>query len=325
MKGAITAWLSLAVLIGGCTVTREPVAPLATKACPDHLQRQISVSGSSVPITAPAEIARAYPSAQTIVGRRIILSATVDNGVRGLHVFSSSVSITTVGGIFAGWAALEPAARPGRALEIIPGRIRIRSFLTAPRSQTIALDVLLIPGGVAVDEMTVNVKALWNEDQGPVDPQQLEPTLNPVRHFTTFDSVSATLTLDLVLGKSRASQHPWSCSFESAVPLVSRDETLPPLWGITRTTRGAQPKSWIALYERSKGPIRVLFDDPASARGFARWLEETTATRAGEYGLGLLTYDDAEARRRDPLATGKYRGLTPEDTGALGISRLGER
>ncbi len=318
-------WLSLAVLTGGCVFTREPITPAATEACPDNLQKQVSISGSSVPITSPAEISGAQPSAQPIVGRRILLSAALGNSVRGLHVFSSSLSITTVGGTFAGWAALESNARRGRSVEIIPGRIRIRPFLTAPRSQTTALDVLLIPGGVAVDEMTVSVPGLWNEDQQPVDPQQLQPTLNPVRHFTTFDSVSATITLDLVLGDSRASQHPWSCSFESAVPLVSRDETLPPLWGLTRITRGAKPKSWIALYERSKGPIRVLFDDPASARGFARWLGETAASRAGEYELGLLTYDDAEARHRDPLSAGKYRDLAPEDTSALGISRVGER
>ncbi len=321
----LLATLILTVLASGCEGARDRI-PTIDDECPSELERQVTLSGSSVPITVPAEIALAHPGAQTLLGRRIILAVTVGDRARGLRLFSSSLSISTVGGTFAGWAELERDARPGRALDLLPGRIRIRPFLGALQAQTTSLDALLIPGGVAVDEMTVSMPALWTEDQRPIEPQALQPTFNPARHFTAFDAVSATITLELVLGKS---SHRWTCSFDTEVRLTGREETLPPLWGLTRIARGGPPKLWIALYERSKGPIRAVFNDPASAQGFARWLGETAATRAGDYRLVVLSDDDAEphpgALRSGPAITGDVRSLTVEDTRALKVTRLGEK
>jgi hypothetical protein len=228
-------------------------------------------------------------------------------------MFSSTLSITTVGGTFAGWASLEHNGLHNQSLEVIPGRIRIRPFLRALHAQTTVLDALIVPGAVPVDDMTVRMSALWMQNLQPVAPEDVRPTLIPARHFTVFDTVSATITLELLLGESRTSNSTWTCSFSTQVQLVSRDETLPPLWGLASVARGSGASDWIALYDQTSGPIRAFFADPASAEGFARWLRETNATHAGQYRLGMSGPES------------EFRALNFDDVRTVRVSRPGER
>jgi len=352
---ALATGVSILTVLYACQDTGEEARAqtrnvLAT--CPDDLRREIDLSASSVPASIPPGLRAGSGTVDTneLMARRIMISLAVGTAVPSLRVFSSSLVISTVGGTFAGWAALDqvgpgswpphhaprtsrvqPADRAGAvALDVIPGRIRIRPFVTSQTlsPQTRRLDVLIVPGGVPEDHVVITTAQIWTTDFHPVRPGALQVTLLPVRHLTAIDSVDATLRLELTAATSSFSRARWRCSFESHLQLVDHEAALPLLWDLREDARGSNRQSWLALYDPATGPIRALFDSPVRARSFARWLRDTRSLKAGTFQLGMLEQNDGDAThagtQTDPQVTSSFRPATPDDLGALEVRRLGE-
>jgi hypothetical protein len=269
------------------------------------------------------------------------------DAARGMRILSSTLAITTLGGTFEGWAALSdevvsPDATRGarvpsrtrrpnpaerRAIDVIPGRLRIAPFLSAPtlQAQTMMLDVLVTPGGVPVDELVVNEGPMWTPDQRPVPPDALLVTLAPARHFTVFDVVEGKINLELLAASSRSAHEGWRCSFDTNVTLVEPDAERPPLWDLRTPVRGGKKKSWLGLYDPTIGPIRAIFTSPAAANGFASWLRQTGALRAGQFQLGML--QPANGQSPAPVEhsiADSFHPASVDELNALTVGRLGE-
>ena len=140
------------------------------------------------------------------LGRRFLVSISVSGPARGLRLLSNSLTVTTLGGTLRGWAALSAAnassgtASSGsaasrtqttdfsetRAVEVIPGRIRVAPFLsgTTLHAQTAALDMLVVPGGRQIDAMIASTDAMWTAQRQPVPADELRIALTPIRNST---------------------------------------------------------------------------------------------------------------------------------------------
>jgi hypothetical protein len=107
---------------------------------------------------------------------------------------------------------------------------------------------------------------------------------------------------------------------------VEPDAERPPLWDLRTTVRGGKKKSWLGLYDPKIGPIRAIFSSPAAANGFASWLRQTGALRAGQYQLGILQLV-GEERSPVPLEHSVAESFHPasvDELSALSVGRLGE-
>jgi len=324
--GMVTGFAAT-LAVSGCQTT---AVATASPECPEDLQGMTTLSASAVPVRVPQalQVTPGNVASYGMVGRRITVSVAPAAAARPVRVGSSTLTLATLGGTLAGWAVSTPA---GPAIDIIPGRLRVHPYLTSAtlRTQTSTLDVLVIPGGVPVDETAVTVAALWGPDRRPLAPEALQVSLAPVRHLTVFDAVDANITLQVTL--ARAPHQWWTCSTSSHFELVDHDSELPALWDLHPPTLPRHARSWLALYSAATGPLRAIFTSPAAARAFAAWVLETGATRAGPYELGLLQPDEpgrpgergGRSSRSRP-ATDSYRPLTGESPGALQVGRLGE-
>jgi hypothetical protein len=345
------AMLTLIALVG-CAGTRDASVGedrLIEHPCPAELQGQVAVSAAAVPRSIPLELTadEGFVKTYGVVGRRIMISVAPMDAARGMIVLSSTLAITTLGGTFEGWAALSDevaspdatrhAGVPSRtrrpnpaerqAIDVLPGRLRIRPFLGAPtlHPQTVMLDVLVTPGGVPVDELVVNEGPMWTPDQRPIPPDSLLVTLTPARHFTAFDVVEGKISLEFVATNSHSAHERWRCSFDTNVTLVEPDAERPPLWDLRTPVRGGKKKSWLGLYDPTIGPIRAIFTSPAAANGFASWLRQTGALRAGQFQLGML--QPADARSRAPAEhsiADSFQPASADELNALTVGRLGE-
>jgi hypothetical protein len=341
------------ITLAGCATTRDASVGenrLVEHPCPAELQGQVVVSAAAAPRSIPLELAtdEGFVKTYGVVGRRVMISVAPMDAARGMRILSSTLAITTLGGTFEGWAALSdevvsldatrrarapsrtrranPAGR--RAIDVIPGRLRIAPFLSAPslQAQTVMLDVLVTPGGVPVDELVVSEGPMWTPDQRPVPPDALLVTLTPARHFTVFDAVEGKVSLEFVAAKSRSAHERWRCAFDTSVTLVERDAERPPLWDLRTPVRGGKKKSWLALYDPKIGPIRAIFTSPAAANGFASWIRQTGALRAGQYRLGMFQPADEE---RPPVPVehsiaDSFHPASVRELNALVVGRLGE-
>jgi hypothetical protein len=260
--------------------------------CPEEIQGHVRLAASSVALTLPASLNVNTLSAghAALVGRRVMFSVLPTGAARGIEIKSSGLTLTTIGGTLAGWAAVGPDLAASNALDVIPGRLRIQPFLrsSALKPQTMALDVLITPGSAPIDEPVMTTSALWGADLTPTPPDSLQITLTPVRHLTVFDTVEGTFTLEVTELPSRPAHDYWRCSFATRFELIDHDSVLPDLWGLRKTGQRGAENEWLALDDPSTGPLRAIFADLQTARGFAGWLRASRATRIGAYRLGLL-------------------------------------
>jgi len=330
---SLRTWgITLGVLTGfaaslassGCQST---AVETVSSECPAELQDVARISATAVPMRIPEalQVNAGSVTSYGMVGRRITVSVAPAVAASGIRIGSSTLTLATLGGTLAGWAVSTPA---GRAIDIIPGRLRVHPYLSSSRlrPQTSTLDVLVIPGGVPMDEMTVTIPALWDSARRPLPPATLPVALTAVRHLTVFDAVDANITLQVSVARP---SHEWStCAASSHFELVDQIAELPALWDLHTPSQPGHSRSWLALYSAATGPLRAIFTSPAAAHAFGEWLRETGATRAGSYGLGLFQPDDPGRRSflpaQRPIAD-SYRPLTGENPGALQVGRLGEK
>jgi hypothetical protein len=225
------------------------------------------------------------------VGRRLLLSARVDRAAR-VRLIENSLEIHSFGGTLAGWARVHPARAERReSLQASGNELRLVPFLPghALRSFTQAIDVLVLPGGEPASQLALRPGSLWDNAGHPTPPDALKIFLDPIQHMTVLDVVNATATFSF-LAQHRAGAHEyWECAIHSDFQLVDHDSVLPRLWLLRHAKRGG--RNDLALYKPTVGAFPLVFLDPATAGGFARWLGETHATGVAGFAIGWTAPD----------------------------------
>jgi hypothetical protein len=171
---------------------------------------------------------------------------------------------------------------------------------------------------------------LWTAGGQPVAPRDAAVSLATGQHLTVFSAVEAQVQLDVDgRGRSDSSQGSplaWRCSYETRFTLLDHAAVLPPLWTLQLAAPG-RPARWLALLAPATGPFRAIFADPAAAQSFATWLRATSATRAGDYQLGLFEAGDRPEESTIPAdldIARTFRTATGAELGMLAVRRLGE-
>jgi hypothetical protein len=327
------------------TTERATAGEQDAAACPPRIQEQLKLVASAAAITIPPNLAPPGNSSNAVAGRRVVISLSPGTAGAGLHLVSNAITITTFGGTFEGVAdpgedadAITNRAHDmrrvaqisdERAIEVSPGRLRIAPFVVgaALRPQTLSMDLLVTPGGSPLDEMAVTTETLWDAQLRPLSPDRVAISLAPLRHFTMYDQVEATLSFDFTARRGTARQQ-WSCTAENRFTLVDRNATAPNLWDLRKSAEYGRSEWWLALFSAKVGPFRAIFTSPADARGFAGWLRQTHAVQIGGYDVGMFRPDySRDARRTVPAAhsvADTFRSVSADDLDALIVGRLGE-
>lgn len=332
------ASLLLVLALGSCTGLPSSTAGAPEPGpCPDDLRDNISLDLSAAPVSLPqgTSVEEGAVHRDGIVARRINVAVIPKGVARTVLITDSSLTITPAGATFNGWVALEGAERKtSRAVSSIPGRVRITPFLPVGTFKpfTLAVDAVLMTGGMPVDTPVVVTTNLWGADGKARSPGDLDVQLTTIRVASVYDNVMGTAKLDYVASRSSAPRAArWSCSLESTARLVEADATRPALWDIGTPRHGGQRVRWLALFDQKTGPIRVLFTSSETARGFANWAREVRARRIGKYELGTFTPDPEGAAEdgsghvpQDRAITDSYHPITEEEIGGLRDGPVGK-
>lgn len=263
--------------------------------CPESLENQVSLQTEVRPIQLEAGSLK-ETSIATIgsIGRRLLVSVT-PSGLRPKdRIVWSTLSIGTFGGTLLGWTNYELGQRNDGAEETSsvvasPGQLKItrvakgRADLAGAQS----IDLLIMPGGVVVDDTIVSFSGLWTESGRPSPIDSVSLQLVPIRHPPGLDVVKATLELNYVV-QLGDTEDEWVCASQARVTLVDHDSLRQPLWDLGLASANAVRKERIALFDPALGAVRLVFDNPASAHSFVSWMRATGATRVGTYSLSLF-------------------------------------
>ena len=133
--------------------------------CPDSLDGQVrlEVEVQSVEVTNPGA-----------VGRRLFVSVT-PAGLRAAdRIVWSALTVASYGGTFRGWDQLrQPKLDQGAQVATValaPGQLRVTRVARGKTDLAgmYSINVLLAPGGVAVDDTVVRIARLWHDDGTPL-------------------------------------------------------------------------------------------------------------------------------------------------------------
>lgn len=328
-----------AVVLGACMApARRPEfnAGYPVHDCPETLEGQVQLRAEVRPAQLPqAELRQSSIATAGSLARRLVVSIIPAGLNPDDRIVWSALSADSLGGTFLAWDRLQTqAGSPDYQSEIstvslAPGQLKITRV--AQRKANLAgmssIDVLLMPGGVAVDDTVLRIPNLWREDGTPTPASALTPQLVPVRHPPALDVVEATLQLDFIVrvGKTREE---WSCSAETRVTLVDQDALRQPFWDVGLAAPNSARREWLAVFAPDLGGVRLTFESPASAHALADWLRTTRATQLGAYELRVFS----QANRRGGRPFGSlteeamqtFRPLAVEDLRALTVGPVGE-
>lgn len=343
------------VLLSGCAGTAhrvefEGTRPIAD--CPDEFKGLITVSAESLPIALPGSLVRdGILSTDGQLARRIVVSVAMNGALRAERITWSRLSLSAYGGTFVGWTDLQtpftvvnafkpsssgPLSPPTRSealeaasVEFSAGQIKVMRSARGKKdlSGAVALDVIVLLGGVEVDDTVLRVTELWATNGATVAADAVKFELVPVRHPPGYDIVDADLVLEAVVRIGKNGDE-WSCTAESRVTLVDQEAIRQPLWDIGIASANGRRGTWLALSDPAAGIIRLIFESPSAAGAFASWLQMTRATRLGHYSLGVFEPPESLTKRSfapiDSAAMQTFRPLAPGDFAALKIGALGE-
>lgn len=349
------AALAMLVLSAGCAspphrVQFEGSRPLLD--CPKDLDHLFSVSAESLPVSLPANLARDVAGA--ISGqhaRRIVVSIAARRPLQSERIVWSALSLSTFGGTFSGWTGLQtqhtvvnavkPAANeplspltrrePAETASVVfaPGEIKVVRSARGKTdlSGTLALDVVVTPGGTEVDDTVMRVAKLWTPEGAPLSPSVVEFELVSARHPPGYDVVDASAELEFVVRRSNGDE--WGCALETRATLVDQDAVRQPLWdiGVASSSNGRR-NAWLALSDPARGVIRLIFESPSAANAFAHWVKATGANGLGRYSLGVIQPTIPRTQRPfapiDLASLQTFRPLAADEFSALKIGALGE-
>jgi hypothetical protein len=308
----------------------DDAAAAAETECPERVSSDLHLSASAVDRVIPSALELHDNSGHRQLARRVMISVSPKSAASGLEILSSTVQLTPLGGVFTGWAEIaEPTQSTTRAVDVIPGRVRVAPFFSSStlRPQTLYLDLMIQPGSVPVDELSITTTGLWDAQGRPVSADEVHIQLNPARHFTMFDVLESDVSLEVLVAQARGAKQTWRCSVSTQIELLDRDSVLPDLWTLHRVGRDGAPDEWLTLNDPTSGPFRPIFASPEAARGFMRWLGATTTNRVGPYSVGLFALQKPDYRNIPDInreVTVPFHSIAAPDFPNLEVKRVGE-
>ena len=339
MRLALLALALAAVVVSACMAPPhrpEFSAGYAVHDCPDFLERQVQLRAE----VRPTELSAADLHANSIttagsLARRLLVSVIPAGLSSEDRIVWSTLSVDSYGGTFIGWDRLQTESGPPQkhseiaTIALSPGQLKITRV--AQRKTNLAgmhsIDMLIMPGGVVVDDTVVRIPNLWQANGTATAAATLIPQFVPVRHPPGLDVVEATLQLDFVvrIGKTREE---WSCSADTRVTLVDQDSLRQPFWDLGLASPNSARREWLAVFAPDRGGVRLTFESPAIAQAFADWLRATRSTQLGPYKLRVFRQANRQSGRpfasltEEALQT--LRPLAAEDLRALTVGPVGE-
>jgi hypothetical protein len=328
-----------AVVLSACSAPPhrpEFSAGYPVQDCPDSLEGQVQLRAE----VRPTELSAADLHDNSIVtagslARRLLVSVVPAGLSSDDRIVWSALSVDSFGGTFLGWDRLQTASGPPQpqsetaTVALSPGQLKITRV--AQRKANLAgmhsVDVLVMPGGVVVDDTVVRIPNLWQENGIATPAAILAPQFVAVRHPPGLDRVEATLELDFIvrIGKTRDE---WSCSADTRVTLVDQDSLRQPFWDLGLAPPNSARREWLAVFAADRGGIRLTFESPASAHALAEWLRVTHSTRLGPYELRVFRQADRRGGRPFGSLTEEamqtFRPLASEDIRAITVGPVGE-
>ena len=238
------------------------------------------------------------------LGRRLVVSVTPAGLRAGDRIVWSALTIDSYGGTFRAWDKLQQPQRDQgdevATVALAPGQLRITRAARGNKDLAgmYSIDVLLMPGGVAVDDTVVRIPRLWHEDGSPVPPREVTAQLLPVRHPPGLDTVEANFTLDFVVRLGQGGDE-WTCSAEVRKTLLDQDAVRQPFWDLGVASANSARREWLALFDPALGGVRLVFESPAAAKSFADWMRATRATQVGKYAVRAFGQSPQSLRALD--------------------------
>lgn len=335
MKHRLLSLLLVSVALSGCGTPPQRAqftSGYPTYNCPERLEGQVTLQAEVRPVDLQTASFKQTSIATTgAVAKRLLISVT-PVGLRPKdQIIWSALSVTTFGGTLLGWDRFEPVTDRDELSTVVvsPGQLKItriakgRADLAGGRS----IDLLVMPGGVVVDDTMVRFSALWAENGAPLAIDRVSPQLVPLRHPPGLDVVEATLELSFVVRLEDTGDE-WVCASEARVTLVDRDSLRQPLWDLGLASVNTGRKERLALFDPRLGAVRLVFDDPASAHSFASWMRATGATQVGSYPLSVFEQGGPWAMRPfGPVgeeAMPTLRPVTTADIRKIAVGPAGE-
>jgi hypothetical protein len=303
--------------------------------CPDVLNGQVTLQAEVRPVDLRvADFLDPAIATSGSVGRRLLISITPSGLQSKDRIVWSALSVATYGGTLLGWERLNIGVpTSGREqlsnVGLSPGQLKITRIAKGRADLTgnYSVDLLVMPGGVVVDDSIVHVPALWRDLKTPLRAEAVAPQLVPVRHSPGLDVVQADLELSFVV-RIDATGDEWACSAQTRVTLVDVDSLRLPFWDLGLAAANSSRKEWLAMTDPALGAVRLVFDDPTSAHAFASWLRTTRSTRVGAHELavfqqsGRLTGKPFGPIGEDMMRT--LRPITDQDIDRIAVGPAGE-
>lgn len=303
--------------------------------CPETLEGQVMLQAEVRPIQIDGTLLQ-QPSIDTTgaLARRLLIAVT-PSGLRPRdRIIWSNLSITTFGGTLLGWQQFDTAISETGDVERTtvvssPGQLKITHIAIGHHdlSGHQSIDLLVMPGGVAVDDTVVHFPALWADGGAPVAPNMATPQLMALRHPPALDVVEATLELSFVVRLADSGEE-WVCNSQTRTLLVDQESLRQPLWDVGPAFNNSVRKERLALFDPAVGAVRLVFADPAKAHLFLTWVRATGATQIGDYSLTLIQPATGRGTRPfgpisdDVMAT--LRPVTPADRDMLNVGPAGD-
>lgn len=339
MKYRVLSLLLPWLLIAGCGTPpqrAEFTSGYPTYNCPENLEGQVTLQAEVRPVGLETASLQQVSIATTgSVARRLLVSVT-PVGLRPQdRIVWSTLSVTTFGGTLLGWDHFEPSAGIDRQREelstvvVSPGQMKITRIAQgrANLAGSQSVDLLVMPGGVVVDDTMVRFAALWADSGVPLASDRVTPQLLPLRHPPGLDVVEATLELSFVVRLGQTGDE-WVCGSQARVTLVDRESLRQPLWDLGLASTNTGRKERLALFDPALGAVRLVFDSPAGAHSFANWMRATGATQVGTYPLSVFEQTDPwSARPFGPVGEQlmpTLRPVTTTDIGKIAVGPAGE-
>ena len=339
MRQALLALPLVTVVVSACTAAPhrpEFSAGYPVNDCPDYLENQVQVRAEVRPTQLSA--ADFHQNSIVTVGslaRRLLVSVVPAGLSRDDRIVWSALSVASYGGTFLGWDRLQTESGAAQAqseiatVALSPGQLKITRV--AQRKTNLAgmhsIDVLLMPGGVVVDDTVLRIPNLWQETGSPTPAGALTPQLVPVRHPPGLDIVEATLQLDFVVRIGKTGEE-WSCSAETRMTLVDQDSLRQPFWDVGLASPNSARREWLAVFAPDHGGVRLAFESPTDAHAFADWLRATGSTQLGPYQLRVFRQADRRSGRPFGSLTEEamrtLRSFEAADIRALAVGPVGE-
>jgi hypothetical protein len=194
-----------------------------------------------------------------------------------------------------------------------------------PRATAVMADVVLLPGGVPIEESVLRIQQLWDAKGAALAPNVVRIDLEPARHVPGLDAIEAELVLDYVHWNSRTRQA-CKASAMTRATLVDKDAVRPPLWDLGVSTLNQSRTQWLGLRDSQSGAFRAVFDSPTAATSFANWIRATRSTRAGPYEIGLFERSNYALRPLVPVDRGvpeTFQPITADQQDQLRVGPLG--